>query len=388
MTTTGRSIAARGGVGVALTLVAVLLLPVTAANAAPGDVLAAGSNASGQLGSSGTTSSTVPVLSAVPAAEQIASGRDHGYALDGSGSVWAWGENGKGQVGDGTTTDRSTPVRLPLQGVVQVEAGHYHGLALTSDGRVWTWGFGRLGQLGLGTTVNRKVPTLVPGLTDVVHVAGGRDASYAVGADGRVWSWGSNALGELGDPGRTTTPSTTRPALVPGVGSVTELGVGRNHVLAQTSTGEVWAWGANDYGQIGDGTTTRRPTAVRVITADAGAAVAHVDAGAHHSVVVTRTGVVRTWGRGYRGQLGIGTTRVRSAPVTVTGLPPVVEVGDGRDQTFAVDADGRVWSWGDNTAGQLGDGSTTRRTRPVVLPVTGVSAVQGGSRHTLFLTGP
>ena len=102
---------------------------------------------------------------------QIASGREHAYALDDSGRIWAWGDNRRGAVGDGTSTDRPTPVRLSLTDVAEVEAGHYHGIARRNDGTVWTWGYGALGQLGLGTTNNRTAPVQVPGITDAVAVA-------------------------------------------------------------------------------------------------------------------------------------------------------------------------------------------------------------------------
>jgi PKD repeat protein len=151
--------------------------------------------------------------------------------------------------------------------------------------------------------------------------------------------------------------------------------------MARTASGAIWTWGDNQYGQLGDGTTTRRTSPVRVLASGAAA----LDAGAHHSVTVRSDGTVLTWGRGYRGQLGLGSLANRPTPTVVPGLPPAVEVGDGRDQTFAVTADGRVWAWGDNSAGQLGDGTTTTRPAPVQLGVTGVAAVQSGATHTVFL---
>jgi len=216
----------------------------------------------------------------------------------------------------------------------------------------------------------------------IVHVAAGRDASYAVSSDGSVWAWGSDALGEIGDGPGTATRQLT-PVKIPGLSGVVELGVGRNHVLARTSSGKVYAWGDNKYGQVGDGTLSRRFAPVQLSLPP----IAHVDAGAHHSLAVTTSGDVLSWGRGYRGQLGNGSTASRNVPAKVSGLPPVVDVGDGRDQSFAMTASGALWAWGSNAAGQLGDGSTMRRTRPVLTGVTGVAVAQGGSEHTIFF-GP
>ncbi len=353
-----------------------LAAPASAAEPVP---LSVGDSARGQLGNGSLGSRTSPGPVDVSGAVALASGRDHGYALDGGGRVWAWGAGDKGQVGDGGTADRPTPVRLSLTDVVQLEAGHYHGIALRSDGTVWTWGFGNLGQLGLGTTSNRRQPTMVPGLSGVVSVAAGRDASYAVLGDGTVRAWGSNALGEVGDG---TTTRRLSPTAVTGLTGVAELGVGRNHVLARTGNGSVWAWGANDYGQLGDATTTRRLQPVRISVGPA----RHVDAGAHHSIAVLDDGRVLTWGRGYRGQLGLGSTGGRSTPTVVPGIPAMVEVGDGRDTSFAMTATGDVWAWGENTSGQLGDGTTLTRTSPVRLTgISGIAATQGGALHTLFM---
>ena len=93
---------------------------------------------------------------------------------------------------------------MVLTGVAEIEAGHYHGIALKTDGTVWTWGYGSLGQLGLGTTNNRTVPTQVPGISDAIAVAAGRDMSYVLSSNRhRCWRSAGNTFGEVGD-GTTT----------------------------------------------------------------------------------------------------------------------------------------------------------------------------------------
>jgi alpha-tubulin suppressor-like RCC1 family protein len=343
-------------------------------------VWSTGLNADGQLGDGTTTSrlTPAPILRELDI-RAIASGREHGYALDSTGRVYAWGDNSKRAIGDGSSLDRPTPVQLSLTGVVQIEAGHYHGIALRNDGTVWTWGYGGLGQLGLGTRDNRATPTQVPGLGGIVSVAAGRDMSYALRSDGTVLGWGGNTYGEVGDG---TTTRRTSPVAVIGLTDVVEISGGRNHALVVRADGSIWAWGANERGQLGVGSTVNQNRPVAVLTSS----VRHVDAGAEHGIAVMVDGTVRTWGRGYRGQLGLGTTASRTVPTPVPGLSGVVEVGDGRDQSFAMNALGEVWAWGFNDTGQLGDGTTTTRLVPVRVPgLTGIVSAQGGRGMTLFL---
>jgi hypothetical protein len=169
-----------------------------------------------------------------------------------------------------------------------------------------------------------------------------------------------------------------------GIDAVAEIAGGRNHVLIRRTDGSLWGIGANDYGQLGIGSTVSQPTPVPVLASG----VRHVDTGAEHSVAVMTDGTVRTWGRGWRGQLGLGTTATSTSPQVVPGLSGIVEVGDGRDQTFAMNAAGQVWVWGYNDTGQLGDGTTTQRNSPVPIALTGIVTAQGGRGMTIFLPGP
>lgn len=366
-----------------LTGAVVLAVPAGQVGAVGTQPLSTGLNADGQLGNGSTTNRTTPAAVSVPATiVQIASGREHAYALDDEGRIWAWGDNSRGAVGDGSTVDRPTPVRLALTGVAEVEAGHYHGIARRTDGTVWTWGYGALGQLGLGTTNNRTAPVQVPGITDAIAVVGGRDMSYVVRSNGTMLSFGLNGFGELGDG---TTTRRLSPVAVQNLTGVVEISGGRNHVLVRRSNGSVWAIGANDRGQLGIGSTVNQSLPVQVL---AGPAL-HVDAGAEHSLTVLADGTVRSWGRGFRGQLGNGSTATRTSPVVVPGLSGIVEIGDGRDQSFAMNAAGEVWAWGHNDSGQLGDGTTTNRTTPVRIPgLSGIIAAQGGRGMTIFLAAP
>jgi alpha-tubulin suppressor-like RCC1 family protein len=326
----------------------------------------------------------------------IAAGYQHSLAVKSDGTVRAWGWNTFGQLGDGTPTNPTTPAVNPtpgpvvnLAGVVAVDAGYYHSLALKSDGTVWAWGAGNYGQLGDGTTPTaRSTPGPVVNLTGVVAAAAGSYHSLALKSDGTVWAWGDWG----GDPpvaqlrkGRTTTFSTSSstPVQVVNLSGVVALAAGEYYSLAVKSDGTVWAWGDNDLGQLGDGTTEPRITPVQVVNLTGVVAVA---AGSLHSLALKSDGTVWAWGSNYSGQLGDGTTTDRSTPGPVGNLTGVVALAAGHHHNLAVKSGGTVWAWGDNYYGQLGDGTTTIRSTPgPVENLAGVVAVASDGEHSLAL---
>jgi ricin-type beta-trefoil lectin protein/regulator of chromosome condensation (RCC1) repeat-containing protein len=243
-------------------------------------------------------------------------------------TAWAWGANTRGQLGDGTTTDRSAPVVVqragaPLSGVKTLAAGFYHRLALMEDGTVLAWGSNAHGELGDGTTTDRSTPVVVQKegapLTGVKTLAAGTSCSLALMEDGTVLAWGLNASGQLGD-GSTTDRST--PVVVQRAGApltgVKTLAAGHGYSLALLEEGTVLAWGRNDRGQLGDGTTTDRT--MPVVVQRAGAPLSGVKtlaAGAYHGLALLEDGTVLAWGLNAHGELGDGTTTDRSTPVAV-----------------------------------------------------------------------
>jgi alpha-tubulin suppressor-like RCC1 family protein len=204
-------------------------------------------------------------------------------------------------------------------------------------------------------------------------------ASRAAAAQpGTPRAWGANSFGQLGDGTTTAHPS---PLPVSGLTDVIDLAGGRGHVIALRSTGTVVAWGQNDSGQVGDGTTTNRPNPTPVSGLSG---VIEVATGHYHSLALRSDGTVWAWGMNASGQLGDGSTTRRTRPVQVSGLTNVIHVAGGRDMSFALRSDGTVWAWGLNTDGELGDGTTTTRTRPVqVSGLANVTSIAGGRDHGL-----
>ena len=142
------------------------------------------------------------------------------------------------------------------------------------------------------------------------------------------------------------------------------IAAGGYHSLALDGTGAVWTWGDNEFGQLGDGTTTNR---FAPVTVSGLSNVVTVAAGQYHSLALDATGIVWAWGRNDAGQLGDGTTTDRPAPVQVGGLSNVVAIAAGEHHSVALCADGTIWAWGANDAGQLGDGSTTEQHAPIII---------------------
>ncbi len=313
----------------------------TVALKSDGTVWTYGWNINGQLGNNSTGNSDTPVqvlgaggagfLSGVVA---ISASNKRTVALKLDGTVWAWGSNQNGQLGNGTTNQSNVPVQVVgsggagvLSDVVAIAAGGDHTVALKSDGTVWAWGGNWSGQLGDNTVVNRYSPVQVKGngasgvLSGIVGVAAGYGHSVALGADGTVWEWGYNFYGQLGN---NSTSDRHTPVQVLGTGGVgilsgvVAIATGSMHTVALKGDGTVWAWGWNQYGQLGNNSTIDSQTPVQV------------------------------QGSGGRGVLS-----------------GVVSISAGLNHTIALKSDGTVCDWGDSTSGELGNGSNNQSSTPV-----------------------
>jgi alpha-tubulin suppressor-like RCC1 family protein len=185
-------------------------------------------------------------------------------------------------------------------------------------------------------------------------------------------------------PVTVTTPSGTSSATVGVVFiRVRALAAGTSHSLTVRADGTLWAWGQNDNGQLGDGTTTDRLTPVQVGTATTWASVA---AGANFSVAVRADGTLWAWGNNFYGQLGDGSTTTRLAPVQIGTDTNWGSVAAGLICTLGVRSNGTLWGWGGNNTGQLGNGTTTDRLVPTQSgTVTTWVNVAVGQSHTLGL---
>ena len=306
-----------------------------------GDVYSWGWNGQGQLGNGTTTDSNLPVevkVEGTPMAGKkivhVSTGgnfyKGSSLALSSEGKVYSWGANDQGQLGNGTTTDSNLPVEVKVEGtpmagkkIVQTAIGVTHSMALDSEGNIYAWGWGGEGQLGDGANDNSNVPVLVKkentGLEHktIKKVMAGGMFSMVLTSDGSLYSWGKNNYGQIGD-GTTNNYNlavAVKTERTPMAGkTVIDFSISNEHTVALTSDGQIYAWGRNESGQLGNGTNTASTLPVAVKTEGtpfAGKKAVQVVAGGWegaHSLALGTDGTVYSWGRNFNGQLGDQTT--------------------------------------------------------------------------------
>ncbi|MBE1605501.1 RCC1 domain-containing protein [Actinopolymorpha pittospori] len=318
-----------------------------------------------------------------------------------AGGVVAWGGNQSGQLGIGN--NQNVPVAEVVQIpdgtiITAIAAGDAHSLALTSTGRVLAWGSNGEGELGnptAGPTSDLPVEVALPQGVNVIAIAAGGEHSLAVTSTGGMFAWGSNGFGELGI-GTSGSPHSTPVAVhLPAGTAVTSAAAGESHSVARTATGRVLAWGSNEMNQLGNGTSDDADVPVPVAL-PAGTTVTAVASGAfaNHTLAVTSAGNVLAWGSNTNGQLGIGNTISPDFP-TQTLLPAgttATTVAAGADHSVAGTATGGALAWGDNSAGEAGNGTTSDAVQtpvPVSLPGnTILTDVAAGGSHDLAVASP
>ena len=208
---------------------------------------------------------------------------------------------------------------------------------------------------------------------EIAPIAAGSNHSAAVTKDGDLYMWGSNGGGRLGNGNRTN--SYTPIKIMKNVATVSLGGI---HSAAVTKDGSLYMWGYNGSGQLGNGSTTDSYTPIKIMEN-----VTAVSLGYYHSAAVTKDGSLYMWGANYYGQLGDGSTTNSYTPVKI--MENVAAVSLGYNHSAAITKDGSLYMWGNNNCGQLGNGSTTNRSTPVKI-MEKVAAVSLGGNHSATIT--
>jgi alpha-tubulin suppressor-like RCC1 family protein len=288
-------------------------------------------------------------------------------------------------LGSGSVVFTSNAASAAVTDVLDISQGLEHLCYIRgADGAVFCGGHNSVGQVGNGIAVGSFATTPVqvtfpPGIGRATRIVTGQDFSCAVAQDltsatpkNDVLCWGANDSGQLGN-GTTTASSDPVFASVGLMGPVTvgggEIAAGAHFACAVLQEGVPVCWGNNVFGQIGDGTTTNALSAVPILSP----AVIGLSLGAQHSCSLQVTGTVRCWGENNEGQIGDGTFTQRDTPTPVVGLTDAVQIAAGIFSTCALRTNGTVVCWGVGAHGELGNGDTQIVTSPV--PAIGLSGV-------------
>jgi alpha-tubulin suppressor-like RCC1 family protein len=318
---------------------------------ADGSVVGWGDDFFGQIGDGGSVESLVPIPASKLPHDIVAVdvGGSHSLALLADGTVLGWGDDAAGQLGvppGGLETCfldscRRTPEPVPgLSGVVAISTSESSNLALLANGTVMAWGDDSYGQVGDGTGIAsgcRCVPTpvAVPGVTGAVAISSGTEGGAALLADGSVRDWGTDIEGQIGN-GTIATGGCycVGPTAVSGLTGVKALAGGNRFRLALLADGLLRGWGANNVGQLGQGSTSESVT-VPAPAAPSTSARA-VSGGSYHALALLDSGAVSSWGYNSSGQVGDGTTSERDAPQTISGISGASSVAGHGETSYAL----------------------------------------------------
>ena len=306
------------------------------------------------------------------------------YNKGASGAFWLWGDNSHGQLGDNTVNDKSSPVQTLAGGTnwKQITCGQYHTAAIKTDGTLWTCGWNGNGQLGDNTRTDRSSPIqTIAGGTNWKQISCGYRHTSTIKTDGTLWTWGWNQYGQLGD--NSTTHRSSPVQTLAGGTNWKQVACTGYHTAAIKTDGTLWTWGWNQYGQLGDNTRTDRSSPIQTIAG--GTNWKQISCGYRHTSAIKTDGTLWTWGSNGSGQLGDNGGVPTSSPVqTVAGGTNWKQVVCGNYYTAALKTDGTLWTWGSNTNGQLGDNSTTDKSSPVQTVTGGTNwkQVACGIGHT------
>ena len=360
------------------------------------------------------TLSLVEVASAEPSSTGVRAlqggyldaGGYHTCAVLASGGARCWGRNVTGELGDGTQTSSSTPVSVLISGrrLTAIAAGggfsggntEGHTCALLADATVQCWGNNASGQLGDGTNTNSSVPVQTK-LSETIFFRGrpagffrrravaisaGRSHSCAILDTGRAVCWGDNSSGQLGN-GTTTNASTPVGVRLPTEARAIAISAGQNRTCAVLDTGSVLCWGANGFGELGDGSTIERHSPAAVLLPFPHRATAIVSKGNDATCAILDDRSVVCWG--YNGYfafpLGIRDAAfegIHPVPVQVTspGGADTTAIASAANSSCTIAGDGSVTCWGDDNL----------FTGPATLPADRQAiAISGGRTHMCAL---
>ncbi|MGK2877755.1 MAG: RCC1 domain-containing protein [Solirubrobacterales bacterium] len=340
-----------------------------------------GSNSSTQLGqgskakiSFGTRPYPVKGLTAQPIGVSV--GYSSACSLLVTGAINCWGKNASGslgvknQGGFAKSAQAAASLISPWVAPSNQSSGSQHQCFRDNNATVKCIGTNTYGQLGNGSSAASNLPvqvaviTATNAATRATQVVSGANHACALLDNNNVKCWGVNNFRQLGTP-TNTVPFSSTPVDVPNLtNNLDQLASMADHTCGVHTNGDVSCWGANSYGQLGDGTVAPFKGAVDVVSL--GTEARQVSTGVQHTCALIKGGGVKCWGSNQFGQLGDSTTTTSSRPVSVIGLSrPASEISVGGYHSCARLDNNQIWCWGAGSKGQLGNGATANALQPV-----------------------
>ncbi len=319
----------------------------------------------------GTRLGALKVSLNVPGFTQIAGGYTHVCGVNSLNALYCWGMNNYGQLGNGLTNSALVPTRsAQTLTVAQVAVGFDTGCARTTTGTVSCWGYNFYGTLGRGTidpsgTTPFPTPQPVSGGRTFVDLKGGGYHMCGLTSTGAVYCWGDDEFGQIGDGGGS--PATV-PTLVTGAPAFAQIAVGAFHTCGRTAAGAAWCWGNNEFGAIGSGNGSGAYVPTQVV---GGLSFTNLFAGGNNTCGIVSNGDLYCWGSNTSGSLGIGDFAAADAtsPRLVAGGLKWSTVSMSELNICALTSAGKPYCWGDNESYTLGNGTQTPASSPT--PVFG-----------------
>lgn len=320
----------------------------------------------------------------------IVAGSHNTCAYAKTGEMYCWGYNLYGQAGDHSTAGtRVFPVQvrdINTSNFTSISVGYFNVCGVARE-KVYCWGYGANGELGDGTTTGKFTPALVSNLSGVKQVSMGQNHGCALTKTGNVYCWGYNAWGQLGDNATTSRTIPNQVLGVGGVGFLTDIisiSASNFHTCAVKSNGAVYCWGNNGNGQLGDNSVTERRTPVQVVGENGVGFLSNivaVDAGYHHTCAQSSSGAMYCWGYNGYGQLGDNTSVQKQVPNQVSGMSSgVTAISSGHMSTCAI-KNGAGYCWGHTSYANTNTSyhSISGSNSPGIIWPSGVTSISAGT---------
>ena len=239
-------------------------------------------------------------------------------AIDEEGNLWGWGENTLGTLGTGTKESSSVPVRIK-EGTKfkKISVGGGHSLAIDIDNNLWSWGFNNVGQLGNNSSATAYEPIQIMQGTKIKEIIADGQFSLAIDETGTLWSWGNNFRGALGN-GTTTSGYEVNgiPNKVQTDRKFKKISGGSANSFGIDTENNLWAWGFTSSGRLGIGETDNTEVTLPTIVKE-GTKFKEISGGSSHTLAIDEEGNLWSWGSNGNGELGNGTTNSSNVPIKI-----------------------------------------------------------------------